>query len=154
MESFSSIIWATEYDVGLWLRWSAPVETKLSLTLSEKCPYSELFWSAFPLIWTEYGEILHISPYSFRENTDQNNSEYGHFFWRKQSLKQFYSCSNMALGLIHFGFLYGWWNRIFLCKSDYFYALLLFCWVKIEEIALYAWKHNRHNLQTYHALAS
>ena len=27
------------------------------------------------------GEILHISPYSvqMRENTDQNNSEYGHF---------------------------------------------------------------------------
>ena len=32
-------------------------------------------------IWTEYGEILFISPYSvrMRENADQNNSEYGHF---------------------------------------------------------------------------
>ena len=52
-----------------------------SITLHEKCPYSELFWSAFSRIWTEYGEILCISPYSarMRENTDQNHSEYGHF---------------------------------------------------------------------------
>ena len=53
----------------------------VSDTLHEKCPYSELFWSAFSRIWTEYGEILCISPYSvrMRENADQNNSEYGHF---------------------------------------------------------------------------
>ena len=25
--------------------------------LRKKCPYSELFWSAFSLIWTEYGGI-------------------------------------------------------------------------------------------------
>ena len=50
-------------------------------TLRKKCPYSELFWSAFSRIRSEYGEILGISPYSVRvrENTDQNNSEYGHF---------------------------------------------------------------------------
>ena len=50
-------------------------------TLREKCPYSELFWSVFSRIWTEYGEILHISPYSVRmlEKADQNSSEYGHF---------------------------------------------------------------------------
>ena len=50
-------------------------------TLREKCLYSELFWSAFSSIWTEYGEILRISPYSvrMRENADQNNSEHGHF---------------------------------------------------------------------------
>ena len=34
--------------------------------LSKKCPYSELFWSAFSRIWTEYGEMLRISPYSVR----------------------------------------------------------------------------------------
>ena len=52
-----------------------------SKPLIEKCPYSELFWSAFSRIWTEYGEILRISPYSvrMRENADQKNSEYGHF---------------------------------------------------------------------------
>ena len=52
-----------------------------SLTLHEKCPYSELFWYAFSPIWNEYGEILRISLYSVRmwENMDQNNLEYGHF---------------------------------------------------------------------------
>ena len=47
------------------------------------CPYSELFCSVFSRILTEYGEIHHISPDSvqMRENTDQNNSEYGQF-WR------------------------------------------------------------------------
>ena len=53
----------------------------IKTALREKCPYSELFWPAFFRIRTEYGEILLISPYSvrMRENTDQNNSEYGHF---------------------------------------------------------------------------
>ena len=53
----------------------------LRSTLREKCPYSELFWSVFSRIRTEYGEMLRISPYSvrMRKNTDQNNSEYGHF---------------------------------------------------------------------------
>ena len=51
------------------------------IILREMCPYSELFWSVFPRIPTEYGEILLISPYSMRmrRNTDQNNSEHGHF---------------------------------------------------------------------------
>ena len=50
-------------------------------SLLEKCPYSELFWSVFSRIRTEYGEIQIISPYSvrMRENTDQSKSEYGHF---------------------------------------------------------------------------
>ena len=49
--------------------------------LRKKCPYSELFWSAFSHIRTEYGEIRSISPYlvQMRENADQNNSEYGNF---------------------------------------------------------------------------
>ena len=51
------------------------------MALRKKCPYSELFWSAFSHIWTEYGEILRICPYSvrMRENEDQNNSEHGQF---------------------------------------------------------------------------
>ena len=51
------------------------------LALRKKCPYSELFWSAFSNIQDEYGEILRFSPYSvrMRENADQNNSEYRHF---------------------------------------------------------------------------
>ena len=49
--------------------------------LRKKCPYSELFWSAFTRIRTECGKIRSISPYSvqIRENADQNNSEYGQF---------------------------------------------------------------------------
>ena len=39
------------------------------------------FYSVFSRIWTEYGEVLRISPYSvrMRENTDQKNSVFGHF---------------------------------------------------------------------------
>ena len=57
--------------------------------LHEKCPYSQLFWSAFPGIWTEYEEALCISPYSvrMRENADQNNYEYGRFLRSKHNLK-------------------------------------------------------------------
>ena len=46
-----------------------------------RCPYSELLFSVLSRIRTEYGEIRSISLYlvQMRENTDQNNSEYGHF---------------------------------------------------------------------------
>ena len=51
------------------------------LTLREKCRYSEFFWFVFSRIWTEYGDMLRISPSSMRmrEIRDQKNSEYGHF---------------------------------------------------------------------------
>ena len=50
-------------------------------SLREKCPYSEFFWSVFSRIRAEYAKIPRISSYSVRmwENTDQKNSEYGHF---------------------------------------------------------------------------
>ena len=50
-------------------------------TLRKKCPYSELLWSVFSRIWTKYGEIRSLSPYSVRkrEKAEQDNSEYGHF---------------------------------------------------------------------------
>ena len=53
----------------------------LYISLREKYRYSEFFWSVFFRIWTEYEEIRSISLYSvrIRENTDQKNSEYGHF---------------------------------------------------------------------------
>ena len=49
--------------------------------MRKKCPYSELFCSVFSCILIECREIQSIPPYSFRlrENTDRNNSEYGHF---------------------------------------------------------------------------
>ena len=50
-------------------------------TLREKCSYSEFFWPAYSYIRTEYGEINFISLHSdrMRGNTDQKNSEHGHF---------------------------------------------------------------------------
>ena len=52
--------------------------------LREKCPYSELFLSAFSRIRTEYGEIR-------SKNADQNNSEYGDF------LRSENRCSNRSV---------------------------------------------------------
>ena len=54
------------------------------MTLREKRPFSEFFWSVFFRIGAECGEILRISrisPYSvqMQENMDQKNSEYEHF---------------------------------------------------------------------------
>ena len=44
--------------------------TGFFLPLRKKCPYSELFWSAFSRIRTEYGEILSYSvSYSVRMQT-------------------------------------------------------------------------------------
>ena len=43
--------------------------------MGKKCPYSELFCSAFSGIRIVYGEIL----VQMRENADRNNSKYGHF---------------------------------------------------------------------------
>ena len=45
--------------------------------LREKCPCSELFWSVYSRIRTEYGKIPVFSPTA--GNTDQKNSEYGNF---------------------------------------------------------------------------
>ena len=58
-----------------------------SQTVRKKCPYSELFWSVFSRIWTEYREILCISLYSvqMREEKDQNNSGYGQFLRNETS---------------------------------------------------------------------
>ena len=60
---------------------SVPVTQIQRLLLREKCQYLEILWSVFSCIWTEYEEILRISSYSvrMRENTDQENSEYGNF---------------------------------------------------------------------------
>ena len=54
---------------------------ELKVSLRKNCPYSEFFCSVFCRIWTEYGKIRSISPYSVQmwENVDKKNSEYGHF---------------------------------------------------------------------------
>ena len=55
-----------------------------NFSLREKRPYSEFFWPPVSRIRTKYGETPRISQYSvrMRENTDQKNFEYGHFFSR------------------------------------------------------------------------
>ena len=76
-------------SANLGLIWSQiPIES-----LREKCPYSELSWSAFSLIRTENVEILRISPYSVGiwENTDQNNSEHERFFRSEYDKNQQFS---------------------------------------------------------------
>ena len=37
-----------------------PYYYSVTISLSGKCPYSEIFWSLFSRIWTEYEEILRI----------------------------------------------------------------------------------------------
>ena len=66
--------WKQQKTFGI-LVFSRGIESKHSL--HKKCPYSELFWSAFSCIRTKYAEILCIPPYAVRmqENADQNNSE-------------------------------------------------------------------------------
>ena len=63
--------------------------------------------SVFSSIWTEYGEVLRIYPYSVRmpENTYQTNSEYGHFsrsFIHKHSFSIFSTISSELLQLLRF----------------------------------------------------
>ena len=57
-------------------------------SLSKKCPYSELLWSVFSRIRTEYGDILRISPYSvqMRENTDTFYAVIVNLFFRDVEL--------------------------------------------------------------------
>ena len=77
-----------EYTPFLFLRLMSGLQLTVTITdksktteLRKKCPYLEFFWPTFSRIWNEYGEIRSISSYSvqMRENTDQKNSEYGHF---------------------------------------------------------------------------
>ena len=58
-----------------------PIFQAVAHGLCVECLYSKFFWYVFSRIWTEYKEILRISPYSVRrrENTDQKKSKYRHF---------------------------------------------------------------------------
>ena len=71
-----------------------------SNNVPNSCPYLELFLSIFFRIPTEYGEIRNISPYSvwMWENTDEINSEFGHFlrsaYSIKESIRKILLCKN------------------------------------------------------------
>ena len=92
----------------------------------EKCPYSKLFWSVFPHMQTECGNILRISPSSVRrreipispysvgmwENTNQNNSKYEHF--SRSAKSKCYCFNHSRRSRIQKIFLVGqpWWLTI------------------------------------------
>ena len=48
-------------------------------SLHKNCPYSELFWFVFPLIWTEYGEILKHTQTILRQKPTSCWSVFDHF---------------------------------------------------------------------------
>ena len=63
------LIWILIWLTDSWSHWLI----LLSFHCVKSVQIRNFFWSVFSCIWTEYGEILHISPYSvrMRENTDQ-----------------------------------------------------------------------------------
>ena len=86
--------------VGLWnfsshlwiIFW---VNTFLNISLRTKCPYSELFWSAF---FPHFPAFRLNTPNAGTcgKNADQNNSEYGHFLrsiYQKRSVWKFVICA-------------------------------------------------------------
>ena len=53
-----------------------------SWTLPKKCPYSELLWSVFSRIWTEYGEICFQSEFGkIRSRMTQNTDTFDAVEW-------------------------------------------------------------------------
>ena len=71
------------------------------IALREKSLYSEFFWSVFSCIWTEYGEVLRISPYPVRiwENAEQKNPEYGYFSRSVKQIDSDFFCHDFKLEL-------------------------------------------------------
>ena len=56
-------VFAAWFPRFAWPFWTLCIKV-LIVTLREKCPYSEFFWSVFSHICTEYGEILRVSLFS------------------------------------------------------------------------------------------
>ena len=71
---------ARQINCKIWETWKTFVLLHAA-PMREKCLYLEFYRPIFSRIWTEYGEILSISPYSIwmPENTEQKNTEYRHF---------------------------------------------------------------------------
>ena len=86
----------------------------------------------FYRIWTEYGEILRISPYSIQikceENADHNNSEYGHILRSVQPL----SCDFLE----HFSS-----DLSFLSTSRSCHQRCSIQKAALEIFAIFTWKH-------------
>ena len=89
--------------------------------LRKKCPYSELFWSVFSFIWTEYEEIRGVSPYSvrIREKEDHKNSDYGYF-----------SHSGDVLNAQN-------WTGLIISSRKFWLIFKLFCWCSLVDELLH-----------------
>ena len=83
----------------------------VNFTLRKRCPYSELVWSAFSRIQTEY-------PYSveMRENADQNNSQYERFS-RSASYK--ISSFQVSVNTLTVNKIYEFSKIYFICTGAY-----------------------------------
>ena len=70
----------------LIIRWILKKHESWDMRTAWKVPVFGFFWSVFSRIWTEYGEVLSISPHLswMRENKDQEIAEYGHFTQRNK----------------------------------------------------------------------
>ena len=68
-------------------------------TMRKKCSNTEFLWSLFSRIWTKYGDLRSKSPYSvqIRENTDQNNSIFDHFYTVKFFCIIYLYCCNQKI---------------------------------------------------------
>ena len=75
------------------------------------------FLTVFSCIWTEYGKTRAISPYSvkMKENTEQKNSEYGHF-----------SRSDMVFSKTFSGVL-----------NSFFLTLFVSSWIPVELLGIH-----------------
>ena len=108
-------------------------------SLRKNCPYSELFWSAFSRIQTEYWEIRSISLHSVRmlENANQNNSEYrlfsrSRFFYKLGAfVKGFHISITVILifNVLIFIFLphSAWFLQIFWLMVNFCQLYLTYC---------------------------
>ena len=94
---------------------------QLDFPLRKNCPYSELFWSAFSGIRTQYGETRNIPPYSVqkRKNADQNavlNYQLPSTGWRRVKLYQnvpfhyFCTAEKLSIPLLWNALCYSWFT--------------------------------------------
>ena len=90
-------------DPPFYMKWSTGLKwVKQILSLRKKCPYSELFWSAFSPHFPAFGLNAERYRLSLRiqsecgKNADQNNSEY-ELFLRSVSLQLFKKLSSIIL---------------------------------------------------------
>ena len=90
-----------------------------SVTLREKCPYSEIFWSVFSRIQTEYGEILHIQ------------SECGKIWSRKTPNKSTFYAVSVNGGIFRFLVIQIFLNQLLIWRIYMCYKMLwgfITCW--------------------------